>query len=54
MLDDIKFPRDGVKILAVFDGENFHDPSVVRLEAGYQIIALVRDDVIEEFLEVFR
>ncbi|ABM80760.1 potassium channel family protein [Hyperthermus butylicus] len=54
MIDDIKYPRHGVKILAVFDGENFHDPSVVRLEAGYQIIALVRDDVIEEFLEAFR
>jgi trk system potassium uptake protein TrkA len=54
LLDEIKYPRHAAKILAVFDGETFHDPSLVRLEAGYQIIALVRDDAIEEFLEAFR
>jgi len=55
LLDEVKYPRHGVKILAVFDGEEFHDPGeILRLEAGYQIIALVRDDIVEEFLEAFR
>ncbi len=55
LLDDIKYPKHGVKILAVFDGKEFHDPGeLIRLEAGHQIIALVRDDLIEEFLEAFR
>jgi len=55
LLDEVKYPRQGVKILAVYDGENFHDPGeLIRLEAGYQVIALVRDDLLEEFLEAFR
>ncbi len=55
LLDDVKYPREGVKILTVFDGKKFHDPGeVIRLEAGHQIIAIVRDDLIEEFLEAFR
>ena len=54
LLDEIELPN-GVKILAIFDGEKFYDPGeLVRLEPGYQVIALVREDVIEEFLEAFR
>ncbi len=55
LLEEVQYPRHGVKILAIFDGKNFLDPNeLVRLEPGYQIIALVRDDVIEEFIEAFR
>ena len=55
LLEEIKYPKEGVRILAIFDGKNFHDPGeIIRLEPGYQIIALVREDVIEEFLEAFR
>jgi len=55
MLDEVRYPREGVKILAIFDGKNFHDSGeLIRLEPGYQIIALVREDVVEEFLEAFR
>lgn len=55
LLDEIKYPKHGAKILAVYDGQSFHDPGeLIRLEAGYQIIALVRNDLIEEFLDAFR
>lgn len=55
LLEEIKYPREGVKILAIYDGEQFLDPAeVVRLQAGYQVIALVREDLIDEFLESFR
>lgn len=55
LLDEIKYPKHGAKILAIYDGKNFYDPGeLVRLEAGYQVIALVRDDLIEDFLEAFR
>ncbi|MET1128085.1 MAG: TrkA family potassium uptake protein [Thermoproteota archaeon] len=54
LLEELDYPRQGVKILAVFDGERFRDPGeVIRLEAGHQIIALVRKDVIDSFLETF-
>ncbi len=55
MLDEVRYPKEGVKLLAVFDGKTFHDPDEpIRLEPGYQIIALVREDIIEDFLESFR
>ncbi len=54
-LDEIDYPRDRAKILAVFDGSTFLDPSeVIRLEPGYQVIALVRADAVEEFMNAFR
>ncbi len=55
LLEEVNYPKDAVKILAVFDGENFHDPGeVIRLRAGYQVIALVREDKLDEFLKAFR
>jgi len=55
LLEEIKYPRQGTKILAIFDGKEFHDPGeIIRLEPGYQVIALVRETLIEEFLEAFR
>ncbi len=54
-LDEIPYPRDRARVLAVFDGQALLDPSeVVRLEPGYQVIALVRQDSLEEFLQAFR
>jgi len=55
LLDEVKYPKHAAKILAVYDGQEFHDPGeLIRLEPGYQVIALVREDAIEEFLEAFR
>jgi trk system potassium uptake protein TrkA len=54
-LEEIQYPRDKARIIAVFDGRALLDPSeVARLEPGYQVIALVRQDSIEEFLQAFR
>ncbi len=55
LLEEVNYPKDAVKILAVFDGENFYDPGeIIRLRAGYQVIALVREDKLDDFLKAFR
>ncbi len=54
-LDEIDYPRDKARILAIFNGESIVDPSeVTRLEPGYQVIALVQQDAIDRFLQAFR
>ncbi len=54
-LDEIPYPRDRAKVLAVFDGTGLRDPSeIARLEPGYQVIALVREDAVDEFMAAFR
>ncbi len=54
-LDEVNIPRDKARILAIFDGNTIKDPGeVTRLEPGYQVIALVRRDWLEEFIEAFR
>jgi len=53
-LSSIKLPKE-CKIIAIFDGEKFLDPKEVSdLRPGYEIIALVRKDKIEEFTHAFR
>ncbi|HIQ03395.1 MAG TPA: TrkA family potassium uptake protein [Desulfurococcales archaeon] len=53
-LSNIKLPKE-CKIIAVFDGERFLDPKeVTDLRPGYEIVALVRKDKIEEFKQAFR
>jgi len=53
-LDDLKLPLAS-KVIAVFDGEKFLDPEEVReLRPGYEVIALVRNDIVEEFIRAFR
>jgi len=55
LLDEVNYPKNAAKILAVFDGESFHDPGeIIRLRAGYQIIALVREDKLDDFIKAFR
>ncbi|MET1101235.1 MAG: TrkA family potassium uptake protein [Pyrodictiaceae archaeon] len=54
-LDEINYPRNAAKILAIFDGEEFRDPEEIGLlEKGYEVIALVREDMIEDFIKAFR
>lgn len=54
-LDELPLPKDGVKILAVFDGERLLDPEEANeLRRNYQVIALVRRELVEEFLEALR
>ncbi len=54
-IDDIDYPKEHAKIIAVFDGKNVLDPDEVTvLKAGYEIIALVRRDKVEEFISAFR
>ncbi len=54
-LSEISLPGDGVKLLTVFDEEGFKDPEEIgELRPGMQIIALVRRDLVEKFVEVFR
>jgi trk system potassium uptake protein TrkA len=54
-LSEIPFPREGVRIIAIFDGEELRDPDEVsELQRGYHVVALVRNDKLEEFLESFR
>jgi len=44
----------GVKILAIFDGENFHEPEEgLTLEVGHVVIALVAQNAVKEFSELF-
>lgn len=53
-LKDLKIPLAS-KILAIFDGEKFLDPEeVTELRPGYEVIALVRNDLAEEFIRAFR
>ncbi|AEM39794.1 TrkA-N domain protein [Pyrolobus fumarii 1A] len=53
-LDELDLPRES-RILAVFDGENMLDPmEVERLHPNYVVIALVRRDVVQEFIQAFR
>jgi len=53
-LDDLRLPLAS-KVIAVFDGERFLDPEEVReLRPGYEVIALVRNDIVEEFIRAFR
>ncbi len=52
---EIDYPRDAVKILAVFDGTSLRDPEEIeQLERGYEVIALVREDKLEDFIKSFR
>ncbi|NPA05349.1 MAG: NAD(P)-binding domain-containing protein [Crenarchaeota archaeon] len=54
-LDEIPYPRDRAKILAVFTGDRFADPMEVEaLRPNYEVIALVRKDSIEDFIQAFR
>jgi len=53
-LEDLTIPSQA-RILAVFDGEDMLDPEeATELKPGYEIIALVRNDKVKEFLEAFR
>ncbi|MCE4624348.1 MAG: TrkA family potassium uptake protein [Desulfurococcales archaeon] len=50
---DEEIPK-GVKILAVFDGENFYDPTEAPpLEPGHVVVALVSNRSLKEFNELF-
>jgi len=54
-IDEVEYPRDAVKIIAVYDGEKLRDPAEIdRLRPNYEIIALVRRDIVENFIEAFR
>ena len=54
-INDIDYPKDYAKVIAVFDGKNVLDPDEVTvLKAGYEVIALVRRDKVEEFISAFR
>jgi len=53
-LSDIKLPPE-VKVLAVFDGTEMLNPNeTAELKPGYEIIALVRNDRVKEFIEAFK
>ncbi len=53
-LEELNLPRES-RVLAVFDGEEFLDPlEVDKLHPNYVIIALVRRDVVQEFIQAFR
>uniref|UniRef100_A0A7J3ZKP2 TrkA family potassium uptake protein n=1 Tax=Fervidicoccus fontis TaxID=683846 RepID=A0A7J3ZKP2_9CREN len=53
-LGELSVP-EGVRLLAVFDGENFLEPSGgLEIAPNSIIIALVRRDMLEEFERVFR
>lgn len=53
LVKDERFPR-GVKILAVYDGENLIDPEVAPvLDVGHTVIALVHRDSLREFSNLF-
>ncbi|MCE4605407.1 MAG: TrkA family potassium uptake protein [Desulfurococcales archaeon] len=53
LVRDERFPR-GVKILAVYDGENLIDPeSAPVLDVGHTLIALVHRDSLREFSNLF-
>ncbi len=53
-LRELKVPHES-RILAIFDGEELLDPvEVDRLHPNYIIIALVRQDKIQEFIQAFR
>jgi trk system potassium uptake protein TrkA len=55
LLEEIDYPREAARIISVFDGESFHDPGeIIRLRSGYQIIALVREDKLDEFIRAFK
>ncbi len=54
-LEEVEYDRSKAKILAVFDGQTLLDPSeVTQLQPNYEVIALVRRDYIEEFMQAFR
>ena len=54
-LDEINYPREKAKILAVFDGSSLKDPvEVSELRPGYEIIALIHKETVEEFMSAFR
>ena len=54
-IDEVEYPRDAAKIIAIYDGEKLCDPAEIdRLRPNYEIIALVRRDVVENFIEAFR
>ncbi len=53
-LDELELPRES-RVLAIFDGENLLDPlEVDRLHPNYVVIALVRRDLVQEFIQAFR
>ncbi len=53
-LEELDLPRNS-RILAVFDGENLLDPTEVRqLQPNFVVIALVRRDLVQEFIQAFR
>ena len=54
-LGEIMYPSEGVRILAIFDGEKLIEPvENIDLAPNYIIIALVRRDKLEEFERAFR
>lgn len=54
-IDQLPLPETGVYVLAVFDGERFLDPEEVgELKQNHQVIALIRKDLVDEFLKAFR
>ncbi len=54
-LEEVQFPREGVRIIAIFDGKELKDPDEIgELQSGYHVVALVRKDKLEEFVESFR
>ncbi len=54
-IEEIDYDRRRARILAVFDGTNFLDPDeAAQLQPNHEIIALVRRDYIEEFMQAFR
>ncbi len=54
-IGELNYPRDAAKILAVFDGTALRDPEEIeQLDRGHEIIALVREDRLEEFIKSIR
>ena len=54
-IDQLPLPETGVYVLAVFDGERFLDPEEVgELRQNHQVIALIRKDLVDDFLKAFR
>lgn len=54
-LGEITYSSEGIKVLAVFDGEKLVEPiETLELAPNYVIIALVRRDKLEEFEKAFR
>ncbi len=55
MLSEIIYPSEGVKLLAVFDGEKLREPVAnMELSPNNIVIALVRRDKLEDFEKAFR